>query len=232
MPRQFPTGDSRVDDAVDEVTRAVSIVLADRDLGFYLHGSAFAGTRRPESDVDVLGLGRDAVDRADNDRAKRIAAEVSARHGVDLDLKVFPVRTLVADPWVNLWHGAAFVAGRDWRDDLPQPSLDDLAREAVLHTCLIAAPGDNHRPAKALGWLTTTLLAVRHGYAAPTREDALIEFNRREPALATQLRDTSEPIAAQQLLELVRRELMVDAGSSRPRLGPKCHAIVRDRLDL
>lgn len=68
--------------------------------------------------------------------ATAAALTVSARRGVELDFKAFSAIAFVRDPWVDIWRGAAFVGGVDWRADIPEPSLDERAREAVLHACL------------------------------------------------------------------------------------------------
>ncbi len=106
---------------------------------------------------------------------------MSAQRGVMLDVKVFSVVEFGADPWVNIWSGATFVAEMDWRPQMDSPSFDALAREAVLHACLIL--GDERIPLtpKSAAWLVSALLAVRHRYAPATRHDALSELHRVEP---------------------------------------------------
>lgn len=233
LARVFPTGDQHIDSAVADVVREVSRALPSRTLGFYLHGSTFSGTRAPTSDIDVLVLGDDHVGPNDNAAAAVAALPVSTRYGVQLDVKAFSASAFVSDPWVDIWRGAAFVGGVDWRADIPAPSLDDRAREAVLHACLIGAR-TRALSFKASTWLVSALLAVRHGYAPPTRLEAIEQFQAQEPELAELVRAATviglTEDASARLIEVVTRDLLADLASPTPRLGPRCHAVIRARL--
>lgn len=232
---RLTTGDRAIDDALAELIGLSAGRLAPCDLGFFLHGSTFAGSRSRRSDVDVLVLGNDLVGDEQSAEARDIATEVTSRSGVELDLKLFAAAEFVQDPWVNIWTGAVILFGRDWRSELQEPGVDALAREAVLHATLIARSVDRRdevaQTSKVLGWLVTALLASRHGRVPPTRNAAWEALQELEPEWSSMLdRQSLDPELVAVLLSEVLGALEADLERATPVPGHRSHGVYRSYL--
>lgn len=202
---QASTGEDLVDAAIAELVQRVESLLPTAELGYYLHGSWASKAAHQHSDVDILALSRKRITDVARQETKRIATDLAESSGVALDFHLHPYESLIADPYVDLLRTGRHVYGVDYRPLFPEPSLDALAREAVLHACAYSThirrqekvqlplehPSTSDeffgrlpkrkpvRHAKTLSWLSSAYLAGRHEYAPVSAADALSALEAR-----------------------------------------------------
>ena len=270
-------GDPELDQALSEILRLVDEALPQAELGFYLHGSAAEGSRSPASDIDILAVGNERLLPEDEAYAKRLAQEVAERRSLPIDFHILPVRELAADPYVQLRRVGRFLGGHDRRDELPEPTTDAAARESVHMCCqlMCSARGvdrltpplthpdpDNEffgrlpegaeprRFAKTLAWLTSGLLASRHGDVPLSASDAIRRLSDYEAELGPKVVEAfvscreefgaavpaDAPGRARlraccaltfELENLVLQAFLDSTMGRQPHLGPRCHEVVR-----
>jgi predicted nucleotidyltransferase len=199
MALHSSSGNPEVDHALEVIIQQIETLLPDAHLGFYLHGSAATGNAGSHSDIDVLGLATEPVSKQQRDDARALVADLARTLNIDIDFHLHPIQSLIADPYVDLRRTGTFLAGEDVRPMLPSPTLDALAREAVLVTCILVTdirgqdvvtwplthPNADDRYfgrlqdtpprgfAKTLTWITSARLAGKYGYAPTGSADAL-----------------------------------------------------------
>jgi hypothetical protein len=197
------TGSLHIDRALVLLIEQLMRAFPALQISVYLHGSWAAAASRATSDVDVLALARTDVSRDQRAAARTLGDRVAATTGVPIDLHLQPLDALIHDPWVDLRRTGWWIAGPDIRSLLPQPSLDALAREAVVIACLYAtdirktehlswpfvhpdtseasfgrlSDGGIRGLAKSLAWLTSARLASRYRYAPTSAADAIETFS-------------------------------------------------------
>lgn len=205
---------------------AIEPVLGGREPGYYLHGSAASRSMTPTSDIDLLILCSSAL--TEHDRAHLDDVLQDPR----LDVKAFSWSEFAADPWADL-DAAVHLYGRDWRPDMPRPTVDQRAREAVLMVC--AATRDGRAPSrKYVGWLISALLAATHGYVPASRQAALVSLDRFEATRAEALRALAQDVAEpervadleSEVLDLLREQARTRGGP----LGPACWLVIDNFL--
>lgn len=230
------SGDARVDAALVALIARVESLLPEAGLGFYLHGSWAASAAGRDSDVDVLALATRRISNDDQDKAEAIGREVEASSGVPLDFHLHRLNALIADPYVDLRRTGRLVYGVDVRHILPEPTLDALARESVLLTCLYVTDirsqervrwpldhprlddeffgrlpdEDPSRLPKRLSWLTSARLAGGYGYAPVSGADALRAIVTRNDPFANWVSEAvriCRQIARQPVEGIERRQL-------------------------
>lgn len=217
------TGADAVDEAILALVEAMKLKFPDADLGYYLHGSWASNSATPTSDVDILALASIPISDRDRDVARQLASSIADASEVPLDFHVHPVEALITDPYVDLHRTGRLLYGHDYRPHLPEPSLDALARESVLYTCLCitGARGQERsrwpfshpntedeffgrlpkrnppRLGKKLNWFASALLAGRYGYAPFSAADALEGLVSREDRWGKWVADAKRICSAQ-----------------------------------
>jgi predicted nucleotidyltransferase len=164
-----------VDDLLAELAR-VTDEWPDARLGLYLHGSHARGEAREHSDVDVLALAHPSTPAEAIDAFKTTAGTVTHPLADRLDLKAFTTTRFAADPWVKL-DRARFIGGWDWRSELPTPTFDEQAREA-LGVFAVVVEDDKLSDAgldgvrKNVSWMATIVAGHTAGIAPASGSEA------------------------------------------------------------
>lgn len=241
MELMLSSGRADVDRALETLIGEVERMVPDVQLGWYLHGSAASGTVRTGSDVDVLAVAVDPISRHQRDFARQRADELARVLNVELDFHLVALEALINDPYVDLRRTGLFLHGVDVRPRLGEPTLDALAREAVLVMCIVATdkrgqehltwPLDHLNPheafygrveegslrglAKDLTWISSARLAAHHGYAPVGAQDALEALGRHGDPYARWVQDTVRQCRAV--------DLESATGTERTQLQTMCH---------
>jgi 8-oxo-dGTP diphosphatase len=172
-----------VEDLLAELLR-VADSWPQAQFGVYLHGSRARGEARADSDVDVIALAHPSTPAEVIQEFLTAGRSCQARLAERLDLKAFTTTRFAADPWVKL-HRARFAGGRDWRPELPRPTFDELAREALGVFRVVAEDDDLSRTdaagiRKILAWMATVVAGHTTGIAPASGTEArnLLRENR------------------------------------------------------
>lgn len=239
------TGSDNVDEAILALVETLKSKFPDANLGYYLHGSWASNSATPTSDVDVLALASIPISDRDRDLATELASSVVDAYEVPLDFHIHPVEALITNPYVDLRRTGRLLHGHDYRPQLHEPSLDTLARESVLYTCLwiTGARGQERsrwpfshpnsedeffgrlpkrnppRLGKKLNWFASALLAGRHGYAPFSAADALQELASRRDTWGKWVADA-------------KRICSAPLDENQPSRRRKLHEVCRGALNL
>lgn len=151
-----------VEDLLAELLR-IADSWPQAQFGVYLHGSCARGEARTDSDVDVIAIAHPATPAEVIQAFLAAGRSCQARAADRLDLKAVTATRFAADPWVKL-DRARLAGGRDWRAELPRPTFDELAREALGVFCVMAADDDlGHANAAGIGKILAWMAAVVAG---------------------------------------------------------------------
>ncbi|HET9017582.1 MAG TPA: nucleotidyltransferase domain-containing protein [Thermomicrobiaceae bacterium] len=117
--REFSTGHSEVDAALDRAIAVLDAALPGRMLGLYLFGSYAEGSAVPTSDLDLFVVLRGRTLPAEAARAAETATRAIGDGPPLPDVLVLEEAALLGEGHFRLETASALVAGEDVRDRLP-----------------------------------------------------------------------------------------------------------------